>query len=86
MVKYRIYTVCQDNGDGSASCLQFATFKQAETYVEAYNKNNDECINEENISYLDLEFDDQGVLQNPDIYEAWYRLPVDYLEGYEDLS
>ncbi len=69
MPTYTIVTLSVDNGDGSSSCLKFANDEQAQAYADKYDECFDTQVNGENFSTETLIFDENGVLQNPDVWE-----------------
>jgi hypothetical protein len=72
MAKFRIYTCCENLGDGSYAVRKFGTQEQLDAYVEAYNEDSSEyIIQDDDCGWEDLEFDDNGVLTNPDVYEPY---------------
>lgn len=69
---FRIYTCVTNNGDGSSSVQKFGTPEQLDEYVAAYNEDScDYQISSDDEGYEDLIFDENGILQNPDVYEKY---------------
>lgn len=63
-IKVSFWTYSSDNGDGSSSCLFFATEKEAEAYAQTELEEMGQGGNEENIAHKTLEFDEDGKLLN----------------------
>lgn len=68
-MKAHIWLLSTDNGDGSCSVSMFATEEQARVYMAGYDNDFDTQTQEDNLSCRDLEFNDEGILLNPDTYE-----------------
>lgn len=69
-MKFKVWLLTTDNGDGSSSVNKFGTEEQAEAYITAYNE--DMCdydINDENLMCHEFVFDDNGVLLNSEVYD-----------------
>jgi hypothetical protein len=68
-MKVKFWTYTQDCGDGSAYPRFFATEEQAEAYRVAYEAVMEQGWGEDCVSPQELEFDENGVLLNPDKFE-----------------
>lgn len=70
-LKAKVWTVQVDNGDGTVSTHYFATKPAAEAFHK-YEESKDyyQGFGDDSIDYHTFEFDENGVLLNPDkIYE-----------------
>lgn len=65
MREYSIWVYVQDNGDGSASPMFFATEADAYAYKEASEEAVGNGWGEDCVYHETLQFDDAGILLNP---------------------
>lgn len=64
-MKVKIWTLPTNNGDGSASVCIFESQEAAEEYVAISEAEMEDCIYPR-----DLEFDEYGILLNPDRWDS----------------
>lgn len=71
-MKVKFWTYTESGGDGSAYPRFFATEEQAYAYKEKTEEQSGEGWGEDCIASQELEFDDDGVLTNPDnFFDSW---------------
>jgi hypothetical protein len=70
-MKVKVWTYTESQGDGSAYPCFFATEEQAMTYKRLSEGQSGEGWGEDCVAEYTLEFDENGVLVNPDVFISW---------------